>query len=67
VLANLIAWPGAWFFMRRWLEGFAYHVELGFTSFIAASVLAACIALVTVSGHALAVARARPAEALRYE
>jgi len=67
MVANLIAWPAAWFFMRRWLDGFAYHVDLGFTSFIAASVLAACIALVTVSGHALVVARARPAEALRYE
>ena len=67
VLANLIAWPAAWFFMRRWLDGFAYHVDVAFTSFIAASVLAALIALLTVSGHALLVARAKPAEALRYE
>jgi putative ABC transport system permease protein len=67
LLANLIAWPCAWFFMRRWLEGFAYHVDLGLLTFLAASGLALVIALITVSGHTLLVARARPAEALRYE
>ena len=67
VLANLLAWPSAWFFMRRWLDGFAYHVDIGLTAFLAASVLAILIALITVSGHALLVARAKPAEALRYE
>ena len=67
VIANLLAWPCAWFFMRRWLDGFAYHVDLGPAAFLAASVLAVLIALITVSGHALLVARAKPAEALRYE
>jgi putative ABC transport system permease protein len=67
LIANLVAWPAAWFFMRRWLDGFAYHVGLGLLSFLAASVLAIAIALVTVAGHALLVARARPVEALRYE
>jgi putative ABC transport system permease protein len=67
LLANLLAWPFAWFFMRRWLDGFAYHVDLGPTAFLAASAVAVLIALITVSGHALLVARARPAEALRYE
>jgi putative ABC transport system permease protein len=67
LLANLLAWPCAWFFMRRWLDGFAYHVDLGSLTFLAASALAALIALITVSGHALLVARARPTEALRYE
>lgn len=65
--ANLVAWPAAYLFMRRWLEGFAYHVDLSPWVFIAASALALVIALVTVSGHALLVARAKPAEALRYE
>jgi putative ABC transport system permease protein len=49
------------------LEGFAYHVDLNPLAFVAASVLALIIALVTVSGHALMVARTRPVEALRYE
>lgn len=67
LIANLVAWPVAWFFMRRWLDGFAYHVDLGPLAFLAASGLAIVIALITVSGHALLVARAKPAAALRYE
>src|SRR6266576_2228987 len=49
--ANLLAWPLAWFGMRRWLEGFAYHVDLNPLVFLAASLLALVIALVTVCGH----------------
>ena len=67
LIANLIAWPAAWFFMRRWLDGFAYHVDLGPMAFVGASALALIIALATVAGHALLVSRARPVEALRYE
>ncbi|HWM65565.1 MAG TPA: FtsX-like permease family protein [Steroidobacteraceae bacterium] len=65
--ANLIAWPLAYLCMHRWLEGFAYHVDLNPLAFVVASVLALVIALATVSGHALMVARTRPVEALRYE
>jgi len=65
--ANVIAWPLAYVGMHRWLQGFAYHVDLSPLAFVVASVLALVIALVTVSGHALMVARTRPVEALRYE
>jgi putative ABC transport system permease protein len=65
--ANLIAWPLAYGFMQHWLEGFAYHVNLSPLIFVGASALALVIALLTVSGHAVLVARARPTEALRYE
>lgn len=65
--ANLIAWPVAYFVMRRWLEGFAYHVDLGVLTFLLAGALALAIALASVSGHALLVARARPVTALRHE
>jgi putative ABC transport system permease protein len=65
--ANLIAWPCAYFFMRRWLEGFAYHVNLSLLTFVAAGALALVIALATVAGHSLLVARAKPVDALRYE
>lgn len=67
LIANLVAWPVAWFFMRRWLDGFAYHVDLGPLTFLLASALALSIALITVTGHAIMVSRARPVEALRYE
>ena len=65
--ANLVGWPLAYLCMQRWLEGFAYHIELTPLVFIAASALALAIALVTVSGHAILVARTSPVEALRYE
>jgi len=65
--ANLVAWPAGYFIMQRWLEGFAYHIDLSPWMFIAASGLAMTIAIATVIGHALLVARAQPVTALRYE
>jgi putative ABC transport system permease protein len=65
--ANTIAWPIGYFLIKRWLEGFAYHVALEPWIFLAASGAALVIALVTVSGHALLLARRQPVAALRYE
>ncbi len=65
--ANVLAWPLAYFFVRRWLDGFTSHVDMNPLIFLAISTLALVIALVTVSGHALLVARAKPVDALRYE
>jgi putative ABC transport system permease protein len=65
--ANLVGWPLAYVCMQRWLDGFAYHIGLNPLVFVAASALALVIALVTVSGHAVMVARTSPVEALRYE
>jgi putative ABC transport system permease protein len=65
--ANLIAWPIAYCCASRWLNGFAYHVNLEFWMFLAAGMIALAIALFTVSGQAFLAARARPVRALRYE
>jgi putative ABC transport system permease protein len=65
--ANFLAWPCAYFVLQRWLEGFAYHIDQSPLLFILAGALALVIAFVTVASHALAVARARPVDALRYE
>ncbi len=65
--ANVIAWPTAYLIMRGWLDGFAYHVDIAPWMFIAASAAALGVALLTVIGHALLVARAQPVVALRYE
>lgn len=65
--ANLLAWPVSAFLVRRWLEGFPDHINLGLLTFVAAGVLTLVIALATVTAHALLIARARPVEALRYE
>jgi len=65
--ANLLAWPIAYYCANRWLNGFAYHVDLKLWMFLAAGGIALAIALITVSGHAFLAARAKPVTALRYE
>lgn len=67
LLANLIAWPVAWYFMRDWLDGFAYRVDLGYELFLAAGLAALVMALVTVGYHAWRAAAANPVDAVRYE
>jgi putative ABC transport system permease protein len=53
--------------MQRWLQGFAYHVDLTAWPFVLAAGAALLIAWVTVSFQSFTVARAKPVEALRYE
>jgi putative ABC transport system permease protein len=65
--ANLLAWPIAYYCANRWLNGFAYHVDLEVWMFLAAGGIALMIALFTVSGQAFLAARAKPVTALRYE
>jgi putative ABC transport system permease protein len=67
IVANLIAWPAAWWVMRDWLNGFDTRIDLGPTPFMLAGLLALAIAIGTIAGHALKVARANPILALRYE
>ncbi|MEO6080825.1 MAG: ABC transporter permease [Steroidobacteraceae bacterium] len=64
---NLIAWPVAGWAMHRWLNGFAYHVDLPLWLFPATALTTVLIALATVSAHAMRVAHAKPVTALRYE
>ena len=67
IVANLIAWPVAWWLMRDWLNGFDARIDLGPTPFVLAGLLALGIAVATIAGHAIKVARANPINALRYE
>ena len=67
MIANLIAWPVAWWLLRGWLDGFEQRVELSPAYFVAAGVTALIIAWVTVAGHAAATAMAPPIKALRHE
>ncbi len=67
LIANLIAWPVAYFAMQRWLAGFAYRIELGPLVFVASGLLALAIATLTVAAVASRAARAKPVDALRYE
>ena len=67
LIANLIAWPVAWYGLSRWLENFAYRVDLNPLLFLSAGAGALVIAWATVAGHAARVAMEKPVRALRYE
>jgi putative ABC transport system permease protein len=67
ILANLIAWPVAWWVMRGWLNGFDARISLTPGPFLLAGLLALGIAIGTIVGHALKVSRTNPIHALRYE
>ena len=67
LIANLFAWPVAYFAMRNWLDGFAYRTALSWWIFVLSGAVALAIALFTVSFHALRAALSNPVEALRHE
>jgi ABC-type antimicrobial peptide transport system permease subunit len=67
LLANVIAWPAAYFVLRKWLENFAYRTGIGPQYFILSGGLALVIALFAVGLQALRAAAADPVESLRYE
>lgn len=66
LVASLLAWPVSYWVMRRWLEGFAYRIDLAPWIFLAASATAMTVALAAVIGHALQLSRVRPVVALRH-
>jgi putative ABC transport system permease protein len=67
LLANVIAWPLAYYFMHRWLQEFAYRIPIGLGIFIASGIIALIVALLTVSFLAVKAALANPIKSLRYE
>jgi putative ABC transport system permease protein len=67
LIANLVAWPAAWFLMNRWLSGFAYRTDIGIGTLFIIGVFSALVALLTVGYKALQVARANPVDAIKYE
>ena len=66
-IANLIAWPVAYFALKWWLQNFAYRINLESWVFLLCGVLNLAIALATVGGKAIKAARANPVDVLRYE
>ena len=67
LVANVIAWPLAYYVMNNWLKNFAYKIDLSFWVFAASGLFVMIIALLTVSSHAVKAATANPVESLRYE
>ncbi|MGV3642034.1 MAG: ABC transporter permease, partial [Adhaeribacter sp.] len=67
LVANLIAWPLAWYGMHQWLQDFAYRTDISWWIFGLAASLALFIAVLTVSFQAVRAAVSNPVEALRNE
>lgn len=66
-IAVIIAAPMAWWGMNQWLQGFAYKITVSWWMFAVAGCLAICIALLTISFHAIKAAIANPVKSLRTE
>lgn len=67
LLANVIAWPLAYYAMNRWLENFAYRISIGWWVFVVAGAAALLIALLTISYQAIRAALTNPVKSLRTE
>jgi putative ABC transport system permease protein len=67
LVANLFAWPAAWFVMNKWLDSFAYHINMNVLIYLAAALAAVFVALATVSAQTIKAAMTNPSNTLRYE
>jgi putative ABC transport system permease protein len=67
LLSNIIALPVSWYVMSKWLQNFAYHIDLHWWMFALAGLLVLIIAQLTVSWQAVRAATANPVKSLRYE
>ena len=67
ILANIFAWPIAYYVMTTWLQEFAYRIEIQWWMFALSGVLSLLVAFLTISTQAIKAAVANPIEALRHE
>ena len=67
IISAIIAFPIAWFAMSKWLQDFAYRIDMPWWVFLAAGIIAALIALLTISFQAIKAAIANPVKSLRTE
>jgi len=67
IVANIIAWPLAFYIMNKWLQGFTYRISMELWIFVSAGFVTLFIALMTVFYHSIKTAVANPIRSLRYE
>jgi putative ABC transport system permease protein len=67
VISNVIAWPLGYYFLQRWLQGYAYRCAFGIEIFVLAGFGTLLIALFAVGLHTAKVAWSDPLESIRYE
>jgi putative ABC transport system permease protein len=67
LMANIIAWPIAYYVLARWMQNFAYRVGIGWWIFPLAALMVLIITFLTIGYHAIKAAHTNPAVTLRYE
>jgi putative ABC transport system permease protein len=67
LIANIIAWPVAYYLMSTWLQDFEYRIEMGWGIFILSGVAALAVAVITISSQTIKAAMTNPVKSLRYE
>ncbi len=67
LIANVIAWPVAYYVMDRWLENFAYRTKISISLFVLTAIIALAIALLTMAFQSIKAAYSNPVEAIKYE
>jgi putative ABC transport system permease protein len=67
LIANIIAWPIAYYFMHKWLQDSAYRTGVSLWIFGLAGLITTDIALLTISTQTIKAATANPVDSLRYE
>jgi len=67
ILANIPAWPIAYFAMKSWLNNFVYRTELNIFIFITSGLVALAISILTITLQTISAANTNPSEALKYE
>lgn len=67
LIANVVGWPVGYFLMKKWLENFAYQIEISATPFIVTAVVILLVTFFTIAYHTLKTAIANPIDSLRIE
>jgi len=67
IIANLIAWPLAWWVMNKWLQDFAYRINISWWVFVIAGITAIVLTIITVSFQAIKAALMNPVKSLKAE
>jgi putative ABC transport system permease protein len=66
-LANIIAWPAAYYAMHKWLQNFAFRISIGWEIFLVSGGVALVISVLTVSLQSIKATTTNPVDSLRYE
>ena len=67
IIANIIAWPLAWYFFNSWLNNFSYRCDIEWWYFVVAAIISLLIALITVSYQTVKASKANPIDSLYHE